>query len=81
MKRAVVTRSAVAVMAVLALAGCGASGGAGSKDTGSEGETGAGPSASPSEEMRAVKAPKRFSTDDAIVLPESAGAGNVAIAG
>ncbi|WP_086172713.1 outer membrane protein assembly factor BamB family protein [Streptomyces pharetrae] len=81
MKRAVVTRSAVAMMAVLALAGCGASGGAGSKDTGSEGETGAGPSATPSEEMRAVKAPKRFSTDEAIVLPESAGAGNVAIAG
>ncbi|NEB12694.1 PQQ-binding-like beta-propeller repeat protein [Streptomyces coelicoflavus] len=80
MKHGMAARGAVAV-AALALCGCGSSGGERAKDTGSGGKADAGPAAPPAEEIRAVKAPKRFSTDRAVVLPASAGAGNVAIAG
>ncbi|MFD4346164.1 PQQ-binding-like beta-propeller repeat protein [Streptomyces coelicoflavus] len=81
MKHAVAARGAVAVVAALALGGCGASGGDGAGDGGSAGKADAGPTAAPADGIRAVKAPKRFSTDRAVVLPDSAGEGNVAIAG
>jgi outer membrane protein assembly factor BamB len=81
MRHGVAASGVVTMVAVLALSGCGASGGDGSEDAGSGGKAGAGPSATPSAEMRAVKAPKRFATDQAVALPASAGEGNVAIAG
>jgi hypothetical protein len=81
MKCGLATRGAVAVVAALALAACGASGDDGSDGAGHRRGTDSGSSGTPTAKIRGVKAPERFSTDQAIALPESAGAGNVAIAG
>ncbi|MDV6289525.1 PQQ-binding-like beta-propeller repeat protein [Streptomyces sp. UP1A-1] len=81
MKHGVAARGAVGVVAALALCACGGSGGDDPKGAGSGGKASAETSATPSERIRHVEAPKRFSTDRAVALPESAGEGNVAIAG
>ncbi|WP_247707921.1 hypothetical protein [Streptomyces sp. RT42] len=81
MKHGVAARGAVGVVAALALCACGGSGGDDPKGAGSGGTASAETSATPSERIRHVEAPKRFSTDRAVALPESAGEGNVAIAG
>ncbi|MGJ7878887.1 outer membrane protein assembly factor BamB family protein [Streptomyces rochei] len=81
MKHGVAARGAVGVVAALALCACGGSGGDDPKGAGSGGKASAEASATPSERIRHVEAPKRFSMDRAVALPESAGEGNVAIAG
>ncbi|MBW5423485.1 PQQ-binding-like beta-propeller repeat protein [Streptomyces sp. BG9H] len=72
-------RGLAAVAALILTAGCG-----GAEEDGKSAAHGgdAGKSAVPKgPAMREVKAPVRFSTGQAVALPDSAGAGNVAIAG